>query len=575
MGSTTDSCSSSSWTAAAGLALLLAGSAAAQGTSLVSVVESGHLPNDDAYDPVISPDGRYVAFQWYANFTEADIFLKDRETGDIERISVDSNGVRGNSYSYGASITPDLRYVAFSSFANNLVADDDNGTYPDPTCHDIFVRDRLNGTTERVSIGSLGEEGNDASWHPAISADGRYVAFTSYADNLVASDANGVEDVFLRDRVAGTTELVSLDSSGAQADGGTFCSGISADGRYVVFYGSAANLVAGDTNGSTDVFVRDRLNGTTECMSVDPSGLPGDASSDSGAITPDGRFVAFRSSADDLVPGDTNGKADVFVRDRQTGTTERLSVDSSGAQGDDDSWIPALTPDGRFAAFQSRAANLVVGDANGSWDVFVRDRLLGTTERVSVDTNGAEGDADSGIRGPVLSQDGRYVAFDSSAHLVPDDTDGWHDIYVRDRGPEPPSAYCASDTTTHGCNATISSTGTPSASAGSGFDVTISSVEGEKLGLVFWGAAPVLPWNMGTNSLCVVGPIQRTGRQSSGGMAGRCDGVLSLDFNAWMAAHPSIAPAVGTTVYMQGWFRDPPSPTTTGLSDALLFTVGP
>ena len=256
---------------------------------------SGQLPNDDAYAPAISPDGRYVAFQWYDNITKADIFLSDRVTGTIERISVNSNEVQGDSYSYVPTPTPDLRYVAFSSWATNLVAGDTNGPYP--LGHDVFVRDRLNGTTERVSIGSLGQQGNDQSYHPAISADGRYVAFTSYATNLVAVDSNGVEDVFIRDRVAGTTELVSLDSSGAQANGGVACTSISADGRYVAFYGSASNLVAGDTNGTMDVFVRDRLNGTTERVSVDSGGAQGNKDSDGGPISPDGRYVAFDSTA--------------------------------------------------------------------------------------------------------------------------------------------------------------------------------------------------------------------------------------------------------------------------------------
>lgn len=410
--------------------LLLSGSAAAQGTSIVSV--SASLPNDDAFDPAISVDGRYVAFQWYANFTEADLFLVDRVAQTIERISVNSNEVSGNSYSYSPTLTPDLRHVAFSSYATNLVPGDTNGPYP--AGHDVFVRDRLNGTTERVSIGSAGQQGDDASYHSAISADGRYVAFTSFAANLVAGDANGVEDVFVRDRVAGTTELVSLDSSGAQADGGTYCSSMSADGRYVVIYGSASNLVASDTNVSVDVFVRDRLSGTTERVSVDSSGVQGDANSDGGKISPDGRYVVFRSHASNLVPGDTNGKADVFLRDRSTGTTERLSVASDGTQADDGSSRVELTPDGRFAAFQSEASNLVAGDTNGSSDIFVRDRLLGTTERVSLRANGAEASADSGIQEISISTDGRYVAFDSQARLVGVDTDDWHDIYVRDRG---------------------------------------------------------------------------------------------------------------------------------------------
>jgi Tol biopolymer transport system component len=569
------SCSSivSGSIAGAALVLALAGPAAGQVTSLVSIDPGGQLPNDDAYDPVISVDGRYVGFQWYANFSEADIFLSDRVTGALEHISVDSNEVPGNSYSYGPALSLDVRYVAFSSYATNLVPGDNNGPYPKG--HDVFVRDRQSGTTERVSIASSGQEGNGDSYHAAISADGRYVAFSSFADNLVPGDTNGTSDVFVRDRASGTTERVSVDSSGGEADGGTLCSSISADGRFVVFFGDASNLVAGDTNGSADVFVRDRASGTTQRVSIDSSGAEGDGGSGGGSISPDGRYVAFQSAAGNLVPGDTNGVVDVFLHDRGSGTTERLSVDSAGAQADGESSQAALTPDGRTATFQSKAGNLVAGDTNGFWDVFVRDRQLGTTELVSVDSSGAQGTADSGIRGPWISKDGRYVAFDSQAKLTPN-ASGWHDVYVRDRGPQRPSVYCTSGTTASGCNASISASGTPSASAPSGFDVLVTSVEGSKQGILFWGLAPAaLPWGAGTSWLCVAAPTTRTGAQPSGGAPGACDGTLSLDYNAWMTAQPAKAPDAGTTVYMQGWFRDPPSPKTTSLSDALSFTVCP
>jgi len=574
MGATTDPRFSSRSLAVATCSLLLAGSAAAQTTRLVSIDPSGKLPNDDAFDPAISPDGRYVGFLWYKGFTESGVFLRDLQTGAIERISVDSDEVKGNSFSYSATLTPDVHYVAFSSYATNLVAGDTNGPYPNG--HDVFVRDRVNGTTERVSVGWLGQQGNDSSYNPAISADGRYVAFTSHADNLVAVDDNGVQDVFLRDRAADTTELVSIDSAGVQGDGEVYCSAISADGRYVAFYGTSTNLVAGDTNGSSDVFVRDRLTGTTERVSVDSAGVQGNAASDGGRITPDGRYVTFRSSAANLVPGDTNGKGDLFLHDRQTGETERLSLAFDGAQADGDSSQPDLTPDGRFVAFQSRATNLVPDDTNGFWDVFVRDRLLGTIERVSLDADGLQGAADSGIMGPAITPEGRYVAFDSRAQLDPADANTWSDIYRRDRGVPQAVAYCTAGTTAHGCRAQISAAGTASLSAGSGFDVLVDSVEGAVPGILFWGTAPAAsPWSTGTSWLCVATPVVRTRAQPSGGTAGACDGALTLDFLAWAAAHSAKAPPAGTTVYAQGWFRDPPAPQATSLSDALAFAVLP
>src|SRR5207245_298074 len=221
-------------------------------------------------------------------------------------------------------------------------------------------------------------EGNGASTGVALSADGRFVAFTSVATNLVAGDANGVSDVFVHDRQAGTTERVSVDSAGSEGNGASTGVALSADGRFVAFTSVATNLVAGDTNGAADVFVHDRQTGTTERGSVDSAGSEGNGASTGVALSADGRFVAFTSAATNLVAGDTNGVTDVFVHDRQTGTTERVSVDSAGIEGNGASAGVALSADGRFVAFTSVATNLVAGDTNGAADVFVHDR--GTTD---------------------------------------------------------------------------------------------------------------------------------------------------------------------------------------------------
>src|SRR5438132_6325767 len=246
-------------------------------------------------------------------------------------------------------------------------------------------------TTERVSVASDGTtEGNDASLGSALSADGRFVAFDSAATERVAGDTNVASDVLVHDRQTGTTERVSVASDGTQGNGSSgllsfaFPPALSADGRFVAFVSFAANLVAGDTNGATDVFVHDRQTGTTERVSVASDGTQGDGTSSSSALSADGRFVAYHSAATTLVAGDTNGATDVFVHDRQTGTTERVSVASGGTQGNGISAAPALSGDGRFVAFHSTATNLVAGDTNGAPDVFVHDRQAGTTERVSV-----------------------------------------------------------------------------------------------------------------------------------------------------------------------------------------------
>jgi Tol biopolymer transport system component len=230
----------------------------------------------------------------------------------------------------------------------------------------------------------------------------------------------------------GTTERVSVSTGGVQAYWPSDDPALSADGRFVAFHSDASHLVPGDTNGLGDVFVRDRRTGRTERVSVSTRGVQGDRDGGSPALSADGRFVAFHSEATNLVPGDTNGKRDVFVRDRQAGTTERVSVSTAGGQANDYSYTPAISPGGRFVAFQSLATNLVPGDTNGWGDVFVRDRQAGTTERVSVSTGGVQGNDSSYF--PAISAVGRFVAFTSKAtNLVPGDTNGKRDVFVRTR----------------------------------------------------------------------------------------------------------------------------------------------
>jgi Tol biopolymer transport system component len=341
---------------------------------------------------------------------------------------VSSAGEEGNGKSSLPSISADGRFVAFVSHANNLVASDTNAS------DDIFVHDRQTGATERVSVSTAGAAGNDNSSDPWISADGRYVCFHSDATNLVASDTNAVADVFVHDRQTGATERVSVSSAGAEGNDVSDLSWISADSRYVSFTSDATNLVAGDTNAVADVFVHDRQTGATERVSVSSAGAEGDDSSGASPISADGRFVVFMSDATNLVAGDTNGYMDVFVRDRQAGTTERVSVSSAGAEGNDEVWgaIPYTSADGRFVAFLSKATNMVPDDTNNAWDIFVRDRDLSTTERVSLSSAGDE--ANGLCYYTSISADGRVVAFGSYANnLVPGDANGSPDIFVRYR----------------------------------------------------------------------------------------------------------------------------------------------
>ncbi len=264
--------------------------------------------------------------------------------------------------------------------------------------------------TQRVSVGPAGIEGNGESGFnsaPAISANGRYVAFESLAGNLVPGDANGFEDVFVRDRKLHKTLLVSVSSAGVQGNDISYNPAISSDGRFVAFASNASNLVSGDSNAATDVFVRDRKLHKTYLVSVGANGVPGNGASDFGSISADGRYVSFDSDASNLVAGDSNGYTDVFVRDRKLHKTFLLSVGKAGVQANNISADPSISADGRYVAFVSLASNLGGGDTNGFLDVYVRDRKLHRTTRVSISTAGVQGDSDS--YQPAISGDGRQV----------------------------------------------------------------------------------------------------------------------------------------------------------------------
>jgi len=396
----------------------------------VSVASDGAQGNGDSFGGSISGDGRYIAFESRASNLVAgdtngkqDIFVHDRQTGQTTRVSVASDGAQGNGDSGQAVISADGRFVGFYSLASNLVPGDTNGV------EDVFVHDRLTGQTTRVSVASDGTQGNGPSWGPSISADGRFVAFESRASNLVPGDTNDTTDVFVHDRLTGQTMRVSVASDGREGNSYSWLARISADGRFVVFTSDASNLVPGDTNGTWDVFVHDRQTGQTTMVSVASDGTPGNGRSIGVSISGDGRFVAFESEASNLVAGDTNGTWDVFVHDRLTGQTTRVSVASDGAQGADSSSGGELSAHGRFVVFFSFASNLVPGDTNERMDVFVHDRQTGETTIVSVASDGAQGNANSS--GAAISADGRFVVFTSKAsNLVPGDTNGTWDVFV-------------------------------------------------------------------------------------------------------------------------------------------------
>jgi Tol biopolymer transport system component len=424
----------------AALALAAGVSPAAVTTELVDVAPGGGAPAGGGWWPSMSADGRYIAFQSWADNLDPgdghdgyDIFVRDRLLGVTEIVSLTWDGQPADGESLEPAISANGRVVVFSSVATNLVADDTNGV------RDIFVRDLDAGTTERVSVSSLGEQADaDCEW-PAVSGDGRYVVFDSTATTL-ASGNNGFAQVYLHDRWAQTTTRVSVSGTGEIADWDALKPRISETGRYVLFCSYAGNLAPNDHNNDKDLFLRDLEAGTTERISVaDATGNEGNARSPAApppAITPDGRYVAFTSLASNLVEGDENGLFDIFVRDRELGATELVSVSSSGEQGSDESGHSlsglAISADGRYVAFGSLAPNLVPGDTNEVRDVFLRDRLAGTTARISVSPSGEQGDAESGYNAIAMSADASVIAFDSSATNFSDlDLDDYMDVFVR------------------------------------------------------------------------------------------------------------------------------------------------
>jgi Tol biopolymer transport system component len=340
--------------------------------------------------------------------------------------SINIHGGSGNGSSSGVAMSADGSTVAFYSDANDLVPGDTN------QARDVFVRDRTALTTERVSVDSSGAQANGPSQTrglaPAISANGEIVAFYSDASNLVPDDNNGTTDVFVRDRQAGTTTLVSVNLSGKPGNRPSLFPSISADGNLVAFQSAASDLVPGDTNGATDIFVRDLQAGTTERLcDAQPN-----ASSFSPSISGNGQFVAFVSAATNLDTNVKPGILNVFVCDRVAGTIKSVSVSAAGVPGNGDSMTPAISFDGSVVAFKSESDNLVPGDTNAVVDVFVHGRTTGTTERISVSFTG--GNSNDVSYPPAISDDGRFVAFGSAAtNLVPNDANAAADVFVHDR----------------------------------------------------------------------------------------------------------------------------------------------
>jgi Tol biopolymer transport system component/uncharacterized protein YcfL len=379
----------------------------------VSVASDGGEADGWSVAPSISADGRYVAYASQAsNIVPGDwandIFVYDNQTGETIAASVDSDGTPFNCNSANPSISADGRYVAFTSCYQGA------GAY-----WIVYVYDRHTGTLDSANRGLT----------PSISADGRYVAYLA--------DDNQFRNIFVRDMLTDNDTEVSISLTGGQPNGYSFLPSISSNGRYVAFYSAASNLIDNDTNGVGDVFVYDLQTNERTRVSVHSNGAQANGESFTGSISGDGRYVAFYSAASNLVSNDTNNMEDIFVHDRQTGETTRVSINANGTQGNGDSNLARIATNGRYVAFRSLATNLIPNDTNGVVDIFMYDRQTGQTRRVSVGSNGIETNGDSPPLGSgfSISADGKYLAFSSDAtNLVQteNDTNGETDVFVHE-----------------------------------------------------------------------------------------------------------------------------------------------
>ncbi len=440
-----------------------------------SLSTDGGQGNDTSWVPAVSATGRWVAFASDAtNLVMADtwgvgdVFLRDTCLGasacapGTTRLSVSPSGFDGFSHSAFPALTPDARFVTFSSSASNLVPNDDNNAV------DVFVRATCIGgvtgcmpQTVRVSVDTNGMQGNDDSDLSSISADGRYLAFRSMATNLVAGDTNGVRDVFVHDTCIGATgvcvqQTVRASVSTAGGAGNNSSGGerpvISANGRYVAFSSVASTLLAtADTNARSDVFLRDTCLGasgfcapSTIRVSVSSAGQEANGASLGPGISADGRFIVFESTANNLVTGDLNGVGDIFIHDACMGapgctpSTTRVSLTTAGAEANGANQDTIITPDGRFVGWTTTGANLMPAQMGG----VVRDTCRGATNCTPSTVHVTRAAAFPGAIDPMtfwsplaLSHDGRVAAWVADQPgIVPNDTNARRDVFLSKTG---------------------------------------------------------------------------------------------------------------------------------------------
>jgi Tol biopolymer transport system component len=429
-----------------GLVTLLASGSLAVATSIPqrtligSSTATGESGNGSSDDPVLSSSGRVVAFDTTASNVGAadangairDVVAIDLATNERRLVSSSPEPGGANGPSVTPSLSGDGQQIAFTSAASNLLPGDTNGQ------PDVFVR-KGRDPLRLVSVGMGGVPANGPSYEPDVSADGTRIVFTSLASNLVPGDTNGQADIFVRDMSTGTTTRVSVGAGGAQANNRSLAAAISANGKIISFSSAASNLVARDTNGLFDVFVRDLSKGTTERVSVNTKGRQQERAVAPGFnqvsdLSDDGRYVVFESDSTRLYTPDTNQHTDIFLRDRKKKRTTLVSANSGNQQGNNDSFAPRISANGRYLIFESFASKLAGGD-NTREDIFLRDLRQGTTIDVTATANGAPRGPEQVrelLQRPAVSNNGRVAAFASTVpSLAPGDANNAQDVFLR------------------------------------------------------------------------------------------------------------------------------------------------
>jgi Tol biopolymer transport system component len=557
---------------------VVAAAASAQFTQFASSSANGTQGDGPSYATGITPDGRFIAF--YSDATnlvandlngKRDVFLKDRVNGTVERIDVSSSGAESDGDAVlpifarlPIGISPDGRFIAFSSVASNLGAPDVNQTV------DAFVRDRTLGLTECVSITPAGFPGAQGGMTTSISANGRWVGFWSSSKDLIVGKTTIFDDVYVRDRQLATTTRVSVGFGGVEGDAKSRYAAISDDGRFVAFESYASNLVAMDTNGQSDVFLHDRQLATTVRVNVSTLGAETKLSPTYlGKFSADARMFCFVSRSwteltDGSVPsqGLVNG---IFVRDLGTGVTTLVSTSTSGTPADSSCDWPCLSPDGGSVAFVTSATNLGPNSR-----VAVKDLGTGVVTGVVFTPIGG---LSSPAHSPSVSDQGKFVAYASDGkNIVTPDLNAARDVFVT-QAKCGATLYCTAKINSQGCTPLLASSGMPTL-AGSTFHVLGSNLINKKSATLFWSAAPkATPFQDGW--LCLAAPFERTTVLGTGGNPPPSDCSGTFDFHWTSARMQAHQLQVGQSIYNQVWSRDPGSPSTTSLTAGLAFTICP